>query len=62
MNKQSRKQFEAFCNHARRSPMAQRYILSQRTAQEQAIAEHAARGFADGLTRVAGLLDQRNKR
>jgi hypothetical protein len=37
------------------------YHISQYTPHEQAINEHIRRGYGDGLLRMAGLLDQKNK-
>lgn len=38
-----------------------RYHMSQLSLHEQAIREHVQRGHEAGLTRQAGLLDQKNK-
>lgn len=58
MNKRSRRGIAAFQRVQQRSA---RFCMSQYDAHTQAIREHKKRGYADGLTRVAGLLDQRNR-
>lgn len=58
MNKRAKAKLDVF----RRVQAANgKYHVSQHTPHEQAIREHARKGFSDGLIRVAGLLDQRNK-
>jgi hypothetical protein len=58
MNEQTKRGIAAFNRIKQRS---WRYSVSPYTAHEAAIREHIARGFGDGLKRMAGLLDQRNK-
>jgi hypothetical protein len=59
MNKRIVSRLQAFQREQRRNA---RYHVSWYTPHEQAIKEHILRGFGDGLTRVAHLLDQKNKR
>lgn len=56
MNKRIRHNLSAF-----QAAQHSRYHISQYSPHEQAIREHMRRGHAEGLERVAGLLDQRNR-
>jgi len=58
MNRQVRQRLAAFQRAQRRSA---RYHVSVSTPHERAIREHKKRGFTEGLNRIAGLLDQRNR-
>ncbi len=58
MDKRSKRSLDAFKRVQQRS---WRFHVSQYDAHTQAIREHIQRGYAAGLTRVVGLLDQRNK-
>ncbi len=58
MNKKSMRNLPAFKRIQQRNAQ---YHISRYTPHEQAIREHIARGFGYGLTRLAGLLDQKNK-
>lgn len=72
MNKRLKRNLEAFRKAQQGSPLKLRYVLSQRTAQEQALAEHVQRGYTDprrydvlsqlaALDQELGLLDKANK-
>jgi len=50
--------FKAFQHIQMRKPA---YLVSPYSLHEQAIREHIQRGFAEGLTRKPGLLDQANR-
>lgn len=58
MNKRVQRKLAVFQRLQQRNG---RYHISHHTPHEQAILEHKRRGYGDGLTRQAGLLDQRNK-
>lgn len=60
MNKRLKRHLAAFQRIVAR-PASVKYHVSQYTIHEQAIREHIQRGFADGLDRVPGLLNQANK-
>lgn len=58
MNKRTNARLRAFQAIQLRNA---KYHISRKTPHEQAIAEHVARGYGEGLTRVEGLLVQANK-
>lgn len=58
MNKRIQRKLDVFKRVQAAKPQ---YSFSQYSLHDQAIREHITRGFGGGLTRQAGLLDQRNK-